>query len=176
MSNEKRSERIKSPDYRVFIGKNLRSRRIDDGYTLNDIKEMTGIPINTLIGIEKGDVTNIDYYVEYAKSVNYQLATLKQANIKLEPINKLSNESLKRIRLTKEIRKHIILTKFISKGSTTIEIIDELVRKKAIKKNEVTSTEISGVMRNLAADNIIEVVSKTGNKNTYILKELGVSQ
>ncbi|PUV25163.1 helix-turn-helix domain-containing protein [Sphingobacterium athyrii] len=171
MSNEKRSERIKSPDYRVFIGKNLRSHRIDHGYTLKDIKEMTGIPINTLIDIEKGEVTNIDYYVEYAKSVNYPLANLKQANIILEPLNKLSNESLKRIKLTKEIRKHIILTEYISDGLTTNDIIEELVRKKVIKKGEVTSTEVSGVMRNLAADNIVEVESKTGNKNTYILKK-----
>lgn len=171
MSKSTRTERIKSPEYRVFIGKNLKQYRINEGYTLSDVHDMTGIPINTLLGLEKGEVTNIDYYVEYAKVVKYPLATLRQAKIKMQPVRKLPKEHQQRVKLTKEIRKHIIITDFLSKGKSSKQIIEELERLKVIPKDSVMSTEIAGVMRNMIADDIVKIESKSGNKNTYILKK-----
>ncbi|TJZ63318.1 hypothetical protein FAZ15_03300 [Sphingobacterium olei] len=171
MENDKKTERIKSPEYRIFIGKNLKEQRINEGYTLNDIREMTGIPLNTLVGLEKGEVTNIDYYIEYAKTVKYPLATLRQAKIKMQPLKKLSKESLQRIKLTKEVRENIIRKGFLSKDKSSQQIIDELERLKVIPKDSVTTTDIAGVMRNMIADDIVKVDSKTGNKNTYIIKK-----
>lgn len=170
MSKNTKSERIKSPEYRVFIGKNIREYRIKEGYTLSDISDMTGIPGNTLLGIEKGEVTNIDYYVEYAKAVKYPLATLRQAKIKIEPLIKLPQERLKRIKLTREIRIHLVETGYLQNGKTAKELMEELERLKVISKGEITTTEIAGVMRNMIADDIVEKEKKVGNKNTYIIK------
>ncbi|MFU1856608.1 helix-turn-helix domain-containing protein [Sphingobacterium sp. NGMCC 1.201703] len=171
MEKEKKSERIKSPEYRIFIGKNLREQRINEGYTLNDVQEMTEIPINTLVGIEKGQVTNIDYYVEYGKAVKYPLATLTQAEIKMQSAKELPKERLKAIKLTKEIRVNIILTGFLSVGKGSQQIKEELERLKVIPKDTITTSEIAGVMRNLKADDIVKIESRSGNKNTYIIKK-----
>lgn len=170
MSKGKRSERIKSPEYRIYIGKQLRQLRIEEGYTLNDVYDMTDIPINTLVGIEKGEVTNIDYYVEYAKAVKYPLATLRQAQIKMQPVKKLPKEQLNRIRLTKNIREQIILTGKLQVGKSSQQILTELENLKVIPENTVTTTEIAGVMRNLIADDVVIVDSKNGNKNNYVMK------
>lgn len=170
MSKGKRSERIKSPEYRIYIGKQLRQLRIEEGYTLNDVYDMTDIPINTLVGIEKGEVTNIDYYVEYAKAVKYPLATLRQAQIKMQPVKKLPKEQLNRIRLTKNIREQIILTGKLQVGKSSQQILTELENLKVIPENTVTTTEIAGVMRNLIADDVVIVDSKNGNKNNYVVK------
>lgn len=170
MSKDKRSERIKSPEYRIYIGKQLRQLRIEEGYTLNDVYDMTNIPINTLVGIEKGEVTNIDYYVEYAKAVKYPLATLRQAKIKMQPVKKLPKEQLNRIRLTKNIREQIILTGKLQVGKSSQQILTELENLKVIPENTVTTTEIAGVMRNLIADDVVIVDSKNGNKNNYVVK------
>lgn len=171
MEEDKKAERIKSPEYRIFIGKNLKEQRINEGYTLNDIREMSGIPLNTLVGLEKGEVTNIDYYVEYAKAVKYPLATLRQAKIKMQPLKKLSKESLQRINLTKEVRDNIIKKGFLSKGKSSQQIIDELERLKVVPKDSVATTDIAGIMRNMIADDTVKVDSKAGNKNTYILNK-----
>lgn len=168
MKEDKRSGRIKSPEYRVFIGKEIREYRLNEGYTLADVHEMTTIPLNTLVGLENGKVTNIDYYVEYAKAVKYPLATLRQAKIKMQPAQKLPKEWLQRIKLTREVREHIIIKDFLSKGKSSQQIIDELERLEVIPKNSVTTTEIAGVMRNMIADEIVKIESKSGNKNTYI--------
>lgn len=169
MEQNKKSAIVKSPAYREFLGKELRKHRIDGGYTLLDVSVMTGIPVNTLLGIEKGKVTNLDYYVEYGKAVKYPLATLRQAKIKLEPAHKLPKEQLKRIKLTKEIRDNIVLTDFLSNGKSSQQIKDELERLKVIPIGVITTTEIAGVMRNLIADDVVTIESKVGNKNTYIV-------
>lgn len=170
MSKSTRSEKVKSPEYRTFIGKKLRKRRISYGYTLSDISEMTTIPINTIIGMEKGDVVNVDYYVEYAKTVKYQLATLRNAGIKLIPKKELSKESSKRIKLTMLIRKYILEKDFLQTNRTSKQILEELERIKVVPKETVTTTDIAGVMRNMISDDIIKKGRKIGNRDSYIVR------
>lgn len=172
MKNDKKSIRIKSPEYRTFIGKNLKEQRIKEGYTLSDISEMTEIPINTLLGLEKGVVTNIDYYVEYAKAVKYQLSTLKEAKIDLLPAKELPVDKLMRIQLTKLVRLNIIGSGFLATAHSSQEIIEELERLEKIPKNSVSTSELAGVMRNLVSEKIVEVEKKSGNKNSYIVLNL----
>lgn len=169
MGQNKKSAIVKSPEYREFLGEELRKQRNGGGFTLQDISDMSNIPINTLLGIENGKVTNIDYYVEYGKAVKYPLATLRQAKIKLEPAHQLPKEQLEKIKLTKEIRTNIVLTDFLSNGKSSQQIKDELERLKVIPEGTVKTTEIAGVMRNLIADKTV-VASKSGRKNLYKLQ------
>jgi len=172
MNGKSRSKKVSSPEYRVFIGKELRDLRISKGLTLSDIREMTEIPINTIISLEKGNVVNIDYYVEYAKSVEYQLPTLAQANIDSVPKNELSKESSERIRLTILIRNHILKNGFLLKNRTSRQIMEELERIKVIPKNSVSTTEISGVMRNLISDEVVKKGEKINKKDSYIQNKI----
>lgn len=165
MGAKKRKERLVSPQYRTLLGEKLMKKRIDLNLTRNDISVMTTISENTINSIEKGVTTNIDYYVEYAKSVQYPLETLSDFNIKLVPINKLSKEQQMTSNLTAKIRVHIIKNNFLKGGKEVAEIREELLRKKLINES-VDSTAIAGVMRNLLNDEIVKA-KKSGRKNLY---------
>jgi len=127
---------------------------------------MTSILKSSVLKIEKGEAKNIDNYVEYAKAVEYPLETLLDFKINLEPLNQLSTERKEAAKLTAKIRKHIVNTVFLIDGKTISEIRDELIRINQID-SKVKSTDIAGVMRNLADDDVIKR-GKLGNKNLYL--------
>ena len=166
---KKRKSRLKSPEYRTFLGKKLREERQKQGYSLSDIFDMTSIPENTVLSLEKGITTSIDYYVEYAKAVAYDFDGLKAAGIKLLPLKALPKEKLERVFLTKKVRTYIIKTDFLGDGKTNEQIRDELFRLEQIDKKVTTSIDVAGVMRNLIDDETVKVVGKSGGKNTYAL-------
>lgn len=168
---KKRGIRIKSPKYREYIGQRLRNKRQELGYSLSDIYDMSGIPPNTTLNTEKGITTNIDYYVEYAKTVKYQLDDLNTAGIEAVPSEELSKEKRERTFLTLKIRKSIIEPDFLGEGKTTEQIIEELIKLKLLTTDQVSSTEVAGVMQNFIKDETVKVVGKTGNKNIYSLKQ-----
>lgn len=165
MSARKRKERLISPKYRTLLGERLKEKRISLNLTRSDISLMTTIAENTINNIEKGTTTNIDYYVEYAKSVQYPLETLNDFKIKLIPINKLPKERQLTSSLTSKIREHIVNSKFLKGGKEVAEIREELLRKKLIDES-VDSTAIAGVMRNLLNDEVMKA-KKSGRKNLY---------
>lgn len=164
-----RTSRLKSPEYRVFLGKILREKRQEQGYSLSDIYDMTGIPTNTVLSIEKGITTSIDYYVEYAKAVEYDFDSLTSAGIELKPSKELPDNKKERVFLTKKIRTYLIKTGFLDNGKTNEEIRDELARLKQIEKEETSSIDVAGVMRNLVEDETVKIIEKTGGKNKYAL-------
>ncbi|MHA6697173.1 helix-turn-helix domain-containing protein [Chryseobacterium sp. A321] len=146
----------------------LRAERLKSNLTLEDLAIMTTATINTIHSIEKGDTTNIDYYVEYAKAVGYDFGNFKEFDIELVPKVRLPKENSRRIHLTGKIRTLIIQGGFLKAGKTVSEIKAELVRMKQINSSEVTSADIAGVMRNLLKDNIVQIHHKDGRKNIYI--------
>lgn len=164
-----RKERLKSPEYRILIGKDLRECRQNLGYSLSDICDMTGIPINTILNIEKGVTINIDYYFEFAKAVNYPFKTLHNLNIPIKPTYELSEEKKERSFLTKKIRENIISNKFLGKGKLVEEIIDRLVELNLINREKDSSKEVAGVMRNLVEDCTVKVREKVNRKNIYVM-------
>lgn len=166
--NTSRSERIKYPAYRIYIGKELRKYRIESGYTFENIKEMTGISIKSIRSMENGTLTNIDYYIVYAKAVKYPLVTLKQVGIEFGPLYKLSEESLKAVKLTNSIRIKILNTGFLKVERLASDIWDELLKLKLISEETTTTSDISRVMRNLIDDGLVKVSRIVKNKHYYI--------
>lgn len=164
----KRSSRVKSPLFRKKIGEKLRAARQERGYSLSDITDMTEIPAKTILEIEKGLTINIDYYVEYSKSVDYDMARLSDVGIKLVPSKELSAKKQKRVFLTKKIREYIIISNYLQEGKTTEQIKKYLVSLKLID-NTITSTDITGVMKNFVKDETVKVLEKIAGKNSYIL-------
>jgi len=160
--------RLVSPEYREKIGKKLKQNRIELDLSINDIAFMTDMRDNTVISIEKGITTNIDYYVEYAKAVQYPLETLNDFKIKMVPLKTLPDDRKAKANLTGKIRKWIVQSSFLETGKTVSEIKAELVKLKLIEGTKVSSTEIAGVMRNFVVDDTIRVERKVGRKNIYI--------
>ncbi len=167
MDKSNKKARLVSPEYRGKIGKKLKQKRIELDLSINDIAFMTDMTDNTVISIEKGITTNIDYYVEYAKAVQYPLETLNDFKIKLVPLKALPDDRKAKANLTGKIRKWIVQSTFLDTGKTVSEIKAELVKLKLIEATKVSSTEIAGVMRNFVIDDTIKVKSKVGRKNLY---------
>lgn len=159
---------IDSPEYRENIGKKLKLHRIIKNFSVNDVAYMLGTSDKTISNTESGKTTNIDYYVEYAKAVQYPMETLLDFKISMIPRNPLPNERLEGTKLTAKIRKSIIESNFLSNGRTVAKIHEELIRLNQITSTQVSSTAIAGVMRNLASDNIVKVGGKDGRKNLYV--------
>ncbi|MGV0923436.1 helix-turn-helix transcriptional regulator [Empedobacter tilapiae] len=153
--------------YKINLGNKLRSLRIEKLYTIDDIVYMTEISRSTIIKIEKGEAKIIDYYVEYAKAVQYPLETLVDLNIPLIPLNQLPKDRLESLKLTSKIREHIVNTNFLNEGKIVAEIKEELVRLKLVPK-DITSVAIAGVMRNLKNDELVSSEETTGRKAIYI--------
>lgn len=168
MGINKRKDRLDKPEFRRILGEKLREKRLELNYSVSDISYMTTIPQNTVVSIEKGKTTNIDYYVEYAKAVNYPIGKLTDFGIKLIPRIPLSSERKEATKLTAKIKEFIIPGNFLSHGKTVAEIHDELIRLKQISATKVSSTGIAGVMRNLSSDNIVTAREKIGRKNVYV--------
>src|SRR5699024_7954215 len=93
-------------------------------------------------------------------------------NIDSVPKNELSKESSERIRLTILIRNHILKNGFLLKNRTSRQIMEELERIKVIPKNSVSTTEISGVMRNLISDEVVKKGEKINKKDSYIQNKI----
>lgn len=169
MKNEqaKRKNILISPDYRTLIGLKLRKKRITLNYSVGDIAFMMDIPERTVISMEGGEVTNIDYYVEYAKAVRYPMETLRSLNIPLEPLRPLPQERKDKIRLTHLIRERIVKGGFLKERRSVEDIRNELIALKLIPKDNSYSKKIAGIMRNLVDDQSVTVVEKSGRKNLY---------
>ncbi|MFH7000568.1 helix-turn-helix domain-containing protein [Flavobacterium bizetiae] len=166
MTQQFKKEENKASIYRVKLGIKLKEIRLEKGFSIKDIIDMTSISKSSILKIEKGEAKNIDNYVEYAKAVEYPLENLVDFKIKLEPLNQLSIERKEATKLTAKIRKHIVNTAFLIDGKTIAEIRNELIRINQID-SKVKSTDIAGVMRNLADDDVIKK-EKLGNKNLYL--------
>lgn len=168
MSDKKRKDRLVSREFRDILGARLRTERMKLNYSISDVAYMTTIPVNTINTIEKGNATNIDYYIEYAKAVKFDLGKLSDFGIKLIPQVELPADRTEATKLTSKIREHIIEGSFLQNGKTVDQIRDELAKLKQIDINVVTSTSVAGVMRNLLSDYIVKVGDKDGRKNVYV--------
>src|SRR5690606_30787507 len=116
--------------YRESIGHKLKEYRLKNFLSIDDIVYMSEISKSSVLKVEKGTAKDIDLYVEYAKAVQYPLATLTDFNIPLKPINKLPKERLEAVNLTAKIREHIVNSSFLKTGKVVAEIKEELLRLK----------------------------------------------
>lgn len=163
----KRKNILISPDYRTSIGKKLREKRIALNFSIGDVAYMLDIPERTVISMENGTVTNIDYYVEFAKAVAYPLESLSSFNIPLVPLKKLPLERKEKVKLTFAIRECIVNSGFLNERRSVEDIRNELLRLNQIPDDKKVFNNISGVMRNLVDDASVVIAEKTKGKNMY---------
>ncbi|MBW1619731.1 helix-turn-helix domain-containing protein [Empedobacter falsenii] len=153
--------------FRKEVGRILRKKRIKLEYSLDDIVEMTLVSKSSIINVENGDSSNIDFIIEYSKAVGYDLNTLTGFGIKLKPLKELKEDKKSKISLTYKVKEYILNTNFLNQGKTIAEIKEELVRLKLVPK-DITSVAIAGVMRNLKNDEVVSSEETTGRKAIYI--------
>lgn len=150
--------------YKKRIGEILRVKREEKGYSKSNISYMCGFAESTVIKVENGEASNVDFYVEYAKAVGYPLATLTDLNIPLVPKNPLTEEMLKGMQITGHIRK-LVKKGYFDEPRRSGEVRTALLKENLIDK-EMTSSRVSSLLRNLVDDGTIEA-EKKGKINLY---------
>ncbi|MCS7474806.1 helix-turn-helix domain-containing protein [Myroides odoratus] len=150
--------------YKLEIGQKLKKKREELGYTQGDIVYMTKISKSSIIKIENGKTTNMDFYFLYAVTVELSLQSLLDVKIDLAPKRKLTETRSKAIKLTMKI-KNLISENFFNTPKTVADIKEELLEKELIDIS-LKSGEISNVLRNIEKEKGIKVI-RDGKINRY---------
>lgn len=150
--------------HKLEIGQKLKKKREELGYTQGDIVYMTKISKSSIIKIENGKTTNMDFYFLYAVTVELSLQSLLDVKIDLAPKRKLTETRSKAIKLTMKI-KNLISENFFNTPKTVADIKEELLEKELIDIS-LKSGEISNVLRNIEKEKGIKVI-RDGKINKY---------
>ncbi|MFG0591023.1 helix-turn-helix domain-containing protein [Myroides odoratimimus] len=150
--------------YKLEIGQKLKKKREELGYTQGDIVYMTKISKSSILKVENGKTTNMDFYFLYAVTVELSIQSLLDVKIDLAPKRKLTETRSKAIKLTMKI-KNLISENFFNTPKTVADIKKELLEKELIDIS-LKSGEISNVLRNIEKEKGIEVI-RDGKINRY---------
>lgn len=159
--NSSKKSRLVSPDYRVRLGAELKLVRDSLYYTKSMVAEMLGVSVITIGNIEKGVTINIDYYVEYAKSVGYPLGTLTEYNIEMKPLYPLSQDITGDINFTKVIHINILESGFLDEKRTLEEIRTQLYITNPDLKLLIDKANISSILGHLKKEKLIKFIPGT---------------
>lgn len=158
----------KIPHATEAIGLKLKNKRIEQGYSLSDIVEMTGFAQSSVIDLENGSASNIHYYLEYAKTLEYNLSDLFQIDIGRGSLYKLSSKKQERAFLTRNTRKLYYDLSFFSKKRSVKDVIEGLKEIDALKVyDDDISSKVSSVLFNMVEEGLLIVTEKSGRNNLY---------
>ncbi|RZJ89771.1 MAG: hypothetical protein EOO20_10050 [Chryseobacterium sp.] len=163
----KRAKIYQTEDVKQNIGLKLKKERLLLGYSFGDIADMTDFSKSTIINLEKGIATNLDYYVGYAKAINLKLAKLFDVPVEYKPKYELSQDKKNRVFLSRKIRKLIIESNLFKDKTTVDDVIIQLSENDMIQRKKL-STDISRILLNWVEDGTLIVAEKKGRKNVYI--------
>lgn len=147
------------------LGALLKKKRIQMGYSLGDMEEMTQFPKSTILNIEKGLCTNIHYYLAYSQSVELPILPFE---IELKPLFQLSPERKSRLFLTLKIKELLNSYAYFDIQRSVNDVLDELKKEFEIEPSKVMSTNVSRILLNLIEDGELMLAEKKGRKNLYI--------
>lgn len=153
------------------IGAKLKERRLFLEYSLSDISDMTDFSKSAVINLEKGIATNLDYYIGYAKAVDFKLPKLFDIPILYKPKYELSEDKKNRIFLSKKIRALYTEQDFFKENVTVNDIIVHFEKHNQLSRTKKLSTDISRILLNWVEDGILSIVEKRGKVNIYHEKE-----
>lgn len=163
----KRAKIYEADGVKQIIGEKLKNRRLLLEYSLGDISDMTDFSKSTVINLEKGVATNLDYYIGYAKAIDFKLPELFNISVVYKPKYELSEDKKNRIFLSKKIRVLITKHDFFKNSVTVDDIIMYFEKQKELTRTRKLSTDISRILLNWVEDGVLYVVEKRGRTNVY---------
>lgn len=163
----KRGKIYEADGIKQIIGDRLKSKRLLLEYSLGDISDMTDFSKSTIINLEKGIATNLDYYIGYAKAINLKIPELFDVSVIYEPKYELSEDKKNRIFLSKKLRGLLIKDDFFKNSVTVDDIIIHFEKQNDLTRTIKLSTDISRILLNWVEDGVLYVVEKRGRTNVY---------
>lgn len=163
----KRAKIYKADGAKQIIGQKLKNRRLMLEYSLGDISDMTDFSKSTIVNIEKGIATNLDYYIGYSKAIEFKLSELFNIPIEYKPKYELSEDKKNRIFLSKKIKSLNTKHDFFKNNVTVDDVILFFEKQNGFTRSSKLSTDISRILLNWVEDGVLQVVSKRGRTNVY---------
>lgn len=163
----KRAKIYEADGVKQIIGEKLKGRRLSLEYSLSDISDMTDFSKSTVINLEKGIATNLDYYIGYAKAIDLKLPKLFDLPILYKPKYELSEDKKNRIFLSKKMRLLYTTHDFFRNHVTVDDIILHFEKHKELTRTRKLSVDISRILLNWVEDGVLYVVEKRGRINVY---------
>src|SRR5260221_5561638 len=155
----KRAKNYFNKDVTEKLGAILKNKRIEMSYSLGDMEEMTQFPKSTILNIEKGVSTNINYYVAYGQAVELSILPIE---LKLKSILELTPARKNRLFLTIKIKELLNDSRFFEKKRSVSEVLQELKEVYKIEISKALSTNVSRVLLNLIDDGLLTLAEKKG--------------
>lgn len=163
----KRAKIYEADGAKRLIGEKLKLRRLLLEYSLGDISDMTDFSKSTIINLENGIATNLDYYIGYAKAVDFKLSELFDIPVVYNPKYELSEDKKNRIFLSKKIRVLFKENDFFKESVTVDDVIMYFEKQKTLVRTPKLSTDISRILLNWVEDGVLFVAEKRGRNNVY---------
>lgn len=163
----KRAKIYEADGVKQIIGEKLKDRRLSLEYSLSDISDMTDFSKSTIINLEKGIATNLDYYIGYAKAIDLKLIKLFDLPILYKPKYELSADKKNRIFLSKKMRQLYSTEDFFRNNVTVDDVILHFEKSKELTRTSKLSIDISRILLNWVEDGVLCVVEKRGRINVY---------
>lgn len=163
----KRGKIYEADGLKADVGAKLKAKRLILEYSLGDISDMTDFSKSTVINLEKGIATNLDYYVGYAKAIDFKLQDLFNIEVVYKPKFELSEDKKNRIYLSKKIRTLFKERDFFKNKVTVDDIITYFEKEKELTRSAKISTDISRILLNWVEDGVLIIVEKRGRNNVY---------
>jgi transcriptional regulator with XRE-family HTH domain len=160
-----RAKKYNNKNITENLGAILKKKRIEMGYSLGDMEEMTQFPKSTILNIEKGISTNIHYYLAYGQAVELSILPFE---IELKPMFELSPERKSRLFLTVKIRELLKGKGFFDVKRSVTDVLVELKTEFKIEPAKELSTNISRLLLNLVEDGVLVLAEKKGRNNLYL--------
>jgi transcriptional regulator with XRE-family HTH domain len=163
----KRAKIYQTDGVKENIGAKLKAKRLLMELSLSDIADMTDFSKSTVINLENGIATNIDYYIGYALAVDLKLPKLFDIPVIYKPQYELSEDKKNRIFLSKKIRVLLREKDFFNKNVTVDNIITYFEEQKELIRSKKLSIDVSRILLNWVEDGELYLVEKRGRNNVY---------
>ncbi|WP_428331600.1 helix-turn-helix domain-containing protein [Mucilaginibacter sp.] len=167
--SDKEKKKYKVSNITELLGKKLKGKRLQLDYSLSDAGDLTGFSTSTIVDIENGVTSDINYYIAYAQALYFILSELFNVDITYGPRYTLSSKKEARIFLTYNIKKLYSSNNFFAEKKSVASVAEKLFELKIIDIiNPFIRTRISGVLLTLVDEKMLFIVEKKGRNNLYL--------
>ena len=148
------------------VGANIKRLRKTNGYSLDDISDMTGFGKTLLSSIENGAETGTSHLIEIAKAIGVHPKEIFNVPFKLQSRYELRPQRGQRKMLAFRIARMFDETDFFNSGKYVRDVVGYF---KEQYKTKVSSTSVAGALRRFALAGKIKTTKK-GRQNIYSIK------
>ena len=149
------------------IGERIRTLRLDAGFSISDIADMTGFSSSLVSKVENGAETSTSHLIEIAKAIGVHPSELFNVPIIVKPRYKLTKKKETKGLITYNLNKLCDETDYFKTPRFVRDIVHYFEEEFGIKTNSIV---IAGITRRFVKEGRLKA-KKNGRQHLYWLKK-----